>query len=161
MTRETVSDKSGRIAVLFTVIAFVLLAIWFSGCASSPTQPTSFHTPPLPDVWIAYDINVPSPIIAQVENTTFPNGVKMPPAQAQSSFDYRPDYGGTANVYYGPIGPPAWLYTGVGIVIAPTAVSVLEDFPSAMWTGGCGPTPAMCHWIGRFTYAAVGQVHHD
>ncbi len=129
------------------LLALVFLALPLAACSldKSPTAPSVAPTVSV----IAYDINLPYVLGGVEENWRYPNGVEMPPAQAQSSWDYRDAFGGAPNVYYGPIAPPAGMYQGVGIVVAPTAVSDVETFTHADWP----VCPATCKWVGRFVYA--------
>ena len=134
---------------------WIVCALALTGCSAmkgGPTSPTI--TPPItPPVEVfSYDINLPCSLCVQVENTTYPSGFPASPAEAQSTFNYSGAYGGAPNVYYGPIAPPDGMYAGVGIVVAPTAVSDEETFTHAEWP----VCPSTCRWVGRFVYAQIG-----
>lgn len=130
-------------------LAFVVLSLLFVGCGKdrmgvAPSLPTA---PRLLD----YDINVPSPLLAQNYNNTYPGGYFHAPLTAQRQFDYTATYGGSPNVYYGDVAPHCE-YPGVGIVVAPRVVAALDEFDARDW-----PTmPAgRYQWVGRFVYARV------
>lgn len=138
----------------FTVVLVALLA---SACSqsSSPTAPAPVPAAHAAATVLQYDINVPNPITVQELQTQFPNGVSVSPIAAQLEWNFTCEYAGSPNVYFGPTPPPAGMYGGAGIVVAPTSVANELTFTAAEWPQiavGMPPT-ATFTWLGRFVLA--------
>lgn len=151
----------------------VLVALFAVGCGSSPTAPTATAAAPLvagattitvpstPTLRheIDYDINIPFIGVAQQLIEQFhPHGaVYTAPITAQSTWDYRKEYGGSANAYYGPLAGENGQYIMTGIAIAPINVARVDTFLGADWPG-IGLEPYTTYtWVGHFVYTPPGQ----
>lgn len=113
-------------------------------CGHNPTGPSEA---PAPQV-IQYAINVPTVALQQQFNGEYPNGVSMPPIQAQNIWDFRDAFGGAPNVYFGPTAPSFGSYNGIGIVVAPVAAASKQTWTAADW-----PAIGAGTWLGRFAVA--------
>lgn len=137
------------IARLAAVGFVALLAV---GCASSPAGPTALPAP-VAALQMDYDINIPDLLALQGLKAQYPQGVHVPPAAAQARWDYTAAYGGSPNVYLGPVSGPCQQYYNTGIVIAPVKVAQLPTFTAEDWPG-IGLEPGRVYeWVGRFTFA--------
>jgi len=140
-------------------VALLLLAavVGLVGCGSTPTGPTAVARAPIQvQADLDYTIHVPDRLVAQQLQTAHPTGVRVNPITAQLTWDYRPEYGGSAHVYYGPLPGAPNQYPGTGIVIAPVAVASQDTFTAADWPAiGLDPHTTYT-WVGRFEFTAYG-----
>ena len=135
------------------IFVVVTAAVISTACAgTSPIAPT-IAASPVPVVHdLGYAINVPEPILAQQLLTAHPDGVRIAPIAAQLAWNYTAAYGGSPNVYLGPIGQ-ATNYLGASIVIAPAQVAGEAVFDGAEWPPAFTAGEKYA-WVGRFVYTA-------
>jgi hypothetical protein len=142
---------------MIRTLSVVLSVVLCSACGSSPlTAPTTIIQPPAVRE-LAYAINIPLLLDLQRLKLQYPDGIHIAPLAAQGRWDYSVWYGGTPNVYAGPIAPRCQNFFNTGIVVAPRAVAGMDTFTALDWPGiglDAGVTYA---WTGRFTFAAVAS----
>ena len=132
-----------------TILALAALAS--VACGQNPAAPSA-KAPPIYD--LDYAINVPDIAVAYLFQQQYPNGVRVPPIQAQLTWNYTAAYGGSPNVYYGPLGGDAAQYASASIIIAPVEVANEETFYASDWPVMAAGVPAgtRYQWVGRFVY---------
>ena len=141
----------------------VLLALVVGACSRSIVSPTPAPVTIAPTL-ITYTINVPDAHQAVQLQAQYPDGVQIPPIDAQHQWDYTAIYHGSPNVYFGETAPwqgydcsgkpvPISEYMNTGIVVAPRAVAAVETFTARDWPN-IGLSPDVTYgWLGRFAYA--------
>lgn len=132
----------------------VLLAVVANACGSSPMAVTPIAKPATVAT-IQYAINVPSTLMVQQLQQAHPNGVQLSPIEAQLEFDYRCQYRGAPNVYWGPTAPPQAVYQQTGITVAPVSAAGKLTFGPEDWPAYASANPGITAftWLGQFTYA--------
>lgn len=128
----------------------LLVCLFCVGCGAVPVAPTPATVPPTP---FAYAINVPDTQLAQTLRAYYPQGVHVSPIEAQAHFDYTATYGGTPNVYYGPVAPPCQSYVNTSIIIAPQGAAGKRTFTSVDWPGAHLDSGVTYEWVGGFEVA--------
>lgn len=137
-------SQAARLVLVFAVLAC-------AACGSSPAGPTTIVAPAA-HLEMDYDINIADLGQASALRLQYPHGVEIAPYAAQQRWDQTVAYGGSPNVYYGPIGPPLQTYQGAGIVVAPLKVAQMATFTADDWPGIGLEPGAVYVWIGRFVY---------
>lgn len=128
------------------LLALVVVLV-LTGC-SGPLAPTAV-TPALRSM--AYAINIPDTGAVQSLNARYPEGVSLAPLEAQRQWDYTLAYGGTPNVYWGPVAPPCQNYFNTSVVIAPAGVAGVRTFTALDWPGAHLDAGVTYEWRGYFT----------
>lgn len=152
------SRKRDHLIDFILLIGMLAGILALTGCGETgPTGP-SFIVTPSPQV-ITYAINLPSFQEVEGLRSRYPEGISLPPVVAQSTWDRTASYGGSPNVYFGPLAPTCpFQYQRVGIVVAPVGAASSLFFTAKDWPGPleAGVTYT---WLGRFEYVPLPPVN--
>ncbi len=150
-------------------LTVVLIALLATACSSKIVSVAPSPVTPAPTA-MTYAINIPDAVLAQKLKGDNPEGVQLPPVDAQARWDYTATYAGSPNVYFGDHAPWTGVdcsghqiiglqeYMGAGIVVAPRNVASVETFTAKDWPELPLTAGVTYAWLGRFEYAAPGRV---
>lgn len=135
------------------IFGVIMLSVINSiACSKFPIAPSMLSNPTEREM--DYDINVPSPQLANQFRNQYPNGVRVGPIEAQSTWDYSNEYGGSPNVYFGETSPDQLNYQFTGIVVAPFTAASKNRFTWRDWPSLHGLERDVTYvWVGRFTFS--------
>lgn len=124
---------------------FLFGFLFISACSSSKGSITSPSQVEQKPQVIQYAINIPDVNTFRNLISLYPNGISIPPIQAQVNWNYNSWYGAN-NVYYGPLAPTIGEYKNIGIVVASES-----DANSMLFYKNNTATT----WLGLFVFAPI------
>lgn len=139
----------GKVSPLVLVVA--ALASACSSPSNSPLAPTATSAVST-TLDLDYAINVPDLLTEQALAAAHPDGVRVSPVAAQTTWNYTSTYG-SPNAYWGPLAPADGTFILTGVAIAPPAVAQEASFLGSEWPALYGNSQQRYAWVGRFVYA--------